>query len=160
MVFKISLDTKMVKLLNHYLLFYLGWLDLLNILKTTKKYAIFSWWWWCNFKIQLNLEKKLLSVEFDSQSAYDEKYIKTRVKTFEDKVITKFTDNEISKENTHYSCIAAICVNSVIKLEKENYPQLNLEQCKFRLKKKQNIDLLDDELEESSDDSEIEAEEI
>ena len=102
--------------------------------------------------------RKLLSVEFDSQPVYDEKYIKTRVKTFEDKVITKFTDNETPKENTHYSCIAAICVDSVIKFEKENYPQLNLVQCKFRLKKKKNIDLFDDELEDSSDESEIEAE--
>ena len=39
---------------------------------------------------------------------------KTRVKTF----VYKFTDNEIPKENTHYSCIAPICVDSVIKLEK------------------------------------------
>ena len=30
-------------------------------------------------------------------------------------------------------------IDSVIKLEKENYPQVNLEQCKFRLKKKKNI---------------------
>ena len=30
------------------------------------------------------------------------KYIKTRLKTFEDKVITKFTNNEIPKENNHY----------------------------------------------------------
>ena len=66
---------------------------------------------------------KLLSVEFDSQPIYDEKYIKTREKTFEDKVITKFTNNEITKENTHYSCIAAIFVDSVIKLEKEIYPK-------------------------------------
>ena len=62
--------------------------------------------------------KKLLGVEFDIQSVYDGKYIKTRVKTFKDKVITKFTDSEIPKENTHYSCIAAIRVDSVIKLEK------------------------------------------
>ena len=102
--------------------------------------------------------KKLLCFEFDSQSAYDKKYIKTRVKTFEDKVIVKFTDNEIPKENTHYSCIAAVCVDSVIKLGKQNYPQVTLEQCKFRLKKKKNIDLFDDELEDSSDESEIEAE--
>ena len=56
--------------------------------------------------------------EFDSQPDYDKKYIKTRLKTFEDKVITTFTDNEIPKENTHYLCIAAICVDCVIKLEK------------------------------------------
>ena len=62
--------------------------------------------------------KKLLSVEFDSQLVYSEKYMKTRVKTFEDKVITKFTDNEIPKEHAHYSCIAAISVDSVRKIQK------------------------------------------
>ena len=101
--------------------------------------------------------KKLLCVEFDSQTFYDEKYIKTRVNTFVDKVITKFTDNEMSKGIIFIVCIAAICVDSVIKLEKENYPQVNLEQCKFRLKKKKDIDLFDDQLEDSSDESEIEA---
>ena len=62
--------------------------------------------------------KKLLSVAFDSKPVYDEKYITTRVKSFEDKVITKFTDNEIPRENTHYSCICKICVDFVINLEK------------------------------------------
>ena len=71
---------------------------------------------------------------------------------------TKFTGNETPKENTHYSCITAICIDSVIILEKENYPQVNFEQCKFRLKKKKYTDLFDDELEHSSDDCEIEAE--
>ena len=60
-----------------------------------------------------------------------------------------------SKKNTHYSCIAAICIDSVIKLEKENYPQVNLVLFKFRLKKKKDIDSFDDELEDSSDESEI-----
>ena len=102
--------------------------------------------------------KKLLGVEFYSEPVYDEKYIKAKVKTFEDKVITKFTDNKVPKENTNYSCIAAICVNSVIKFEKENYPQVNLEQYKFRLNKRKYIDFFDDELEGSRDESEIETE--
>ena len=34
-------------------------------------------------------------------------------------------------------CCNAIYVDSVIKLEKENYPQVSLEQCKFRLIKKE-----------------------
>ena len=42
--------------------------------------------------------KKLLGVEFYSEPVYDEKYIKARVKTFEDKVITKFTDNKVQKK--------------------------------------------------------------
>ena len=40
-------------------------------------------------------KKKVISVEFDNQPVYNEKYIKNRVKTFGDKVITKFTNNEI-----------------------------------------------------------------
>ena len=39
--------------------------------------------------------KKVVSVKFDNQPVYNEKYIKTRVKTFEEKVITKFTNNKI-----------------------------------------------------------------
>ena len=99
MVLKKLLDTKMVKLLNHYVLFYLRWVDLLNILKTKKKYVIFG----ADDDVILKQNriwkkvKKLLSVEFVSQLVYDDKYIKARVKTFEKKVITKFTENKISK---------------------------------------------------------------
>ena len=48
--------------------------------------------------------------------------------------------------------------DSLIKLAKENYAQVNLEQCKFKLKKNRNIGLFDDKLEDSSDESESEAE--
>ena len=58
--------------------------------------------------------KKLLSAEFDSQPVYEETCIITTVKTFGNEVVTKFTDNEIPKENTHYS-YTAICVDSVLK---------------------------------------------
>ena len=79
--------------------------------------------------------KILVGIEFDHQPVYDEKYIKTRLKRFEDKVITKFTKDEIPRENSHYSCIAAIYIDSAINLKKEYYPQINPEECKFRLKK-------------------------
>ena len=111
--------------------------DLLNILKTTKKVKTFLAG---DDDVILKYNKiwkklkRLLSAEFDSHPVYDEKCIKTRVKIYEGKIITKFTDNEIKEEISHYSCIAAIYVDSVIKLEKENYPQVSLEQCKFRLK--------------------------
>ena len=36
-------------------------------------------------------------------------------------------------------------------VEKGNHPQVNLEQCKLRLKKKKDIVLFDDELKDSSD---------
>ena len=63
--------------------------------------------------------KKMLSIEFDSQPVYDEKYIKTKVKTFIDVINTSFSNNEIPKERNHYTCIAAICIDSVMKLDKK-----------------------------------------
>ena len=53
--------------------------------------------------------EKLLSNEFDSQPVYDEKYIKTRVKTFGEKVITEFTDNEIPKKTSLFMDCCSLC---------------------------------------------------
>ena len=49
---------------------------------------------------------------------------------------TFFSGNEILKERNHYICIAAICIDSVLRIEKKNYPQFFLEQCKYKIKKK------------------------
>ena len=48
---------------------------------------------------------------------------------------TLFSRNEIQKERNHYICIGAICIDSVLKVNK-NYPQVYLEQCKYNKKKK------------------------
>ena len=36
----------------------------------------------------------------------------------------------------HYTCIACITIDSFKKMEKKNYPQVYLEECKHRMKKK------------------------
>ena len=48
---------------------------------------------------------------------------------------TLFSSNEIRKERNHYICIAAIFIDFVLKVEKKNYPQVYLEQCKYKIKK-------------------------
>ena len=58
-----------------------------------------------------------LGIKFHSRLIYDEKYIKTKVKTFNDVVNTVFSDNEIQKERNHYICIAAINIDSVMKID-------------------------------------------
>ena len=39
------------------------------------------------------------------------------------------------KENEHYSCIACITIDFVMRMEKKNYLQVYLEECKYRMKK-------------------------
>ena len=50
--------------------------------------------------------------------------------------MTTFTNNTIPEENTHYTCISAIDIDSVLKIYKKSFPQAYLEQCKYKLKKK------------------------
>ena len=38
------------------------------------------------------------------------------------------------KENEHYTWIACITIDSVMRMEKKNYPQVYLEECKYRIK--------------------------
>ena len=80
-------------------------------------------------KIWKNMTKKY-GFKLDSQSGYDNRYIKTNLKTY-DKTNCVFTDNEIPKEKTHYSCIAVIYFDSVLTINEENCPQVYLEQCKY-----------------------------
>ena len=102
----------------------------------------------------MNFRTKLKRHEtFHSQPIYDEKYIKTEVKTFNNVINTVFSDNEIPKERNHYSCIAAIKIDSIIKIDKKYYPQVYLEQCKYKEKKRKLVDFIDAELDLDSDDS-------
>ena len=72
--------------------------------------------------------KKLLNVKFNSLPIYNEEYIKTKVKIFNGVNNTSFNNNEIPKEKIHYICIAAINIDSVMKIDKKIYPQIYLEQ--------------------------------
>ena len=44
--------------------------------------------------------------------------------------------NKIPKENVHYTCIACITIDSVMKMEKKkNYAQVCLEEFKYKIRK-------------------------
>ena len=58
---------------------------------------------------------KTYGLKLDSQPVYDKKYIKAKLKTYDNKVNTVFSDNKIPKEKTH-SCNATIFIDFVLKL--------------------------------------------
>ena len=63
-----------------------------------------------------NKIKKSLDMKFHSQPIYDDKYIKTI--TFSSMINTLFSGNEIPRERNHHICIAAICVDNVLRIDK------------------------------------------
>ena len=71
---------------------------------------------------------------------------------------TNFLTDEVPKENEHYTCIACITIDSVMRMEKKNYPQVYLEECKYRMKKTKMTNFVKAELEsESEPESELES---
>ena len=54
------------------------------------------------------------------------------------------------EENKHYSCLAWITIDSVMRIEKKNYAQVYLEVCKYKLIKTNISKFIEAELESES----------
>ena len=79
--------------------------------------------------------KNTLNIKFHSMPVYDEKYIKAKLREFSGVIKTNFLGGEVPKGNEHYTCITCVTIDSVLRMEKKNYPQFCLEECKYRMKK-------------------------
>ena len=95
--------------------------------------------------------KKKLKIKFHSMPVYDEKYLKTKVREYDGVIKTNFLGNGIPKENMHYTCIACITIDSVMKMEKKNFPQVYLEEYKYKIKKIQMSRFINTELDSDSE---------
>ena len=85
---------------------------------------------WEKYEEIWNAIKNKLSIKFLSQPKYENKYLKAKVRGFDGNIKTNFLGNDLSKENMYCTCIACMTVDSVIKMNKKNYPEIYLEQCK------------------------------
>ena len=104
-----------------------------------------------------NVAKGILKLKFTASPIRDDKYILAKLEIFKNKNITTFNNNNIvPMEKNHYVCIPAIDIDSVLKIDKEAYPQAYLEECKYKLKKRKLVSFIDSEIiDDDSDDSEI-----
>ena len=59
----------------------------------------------------------LIKISFESKSVYgdDDKYIKTKIKTYADSIITNFCNKKMPKEKAPCKCLSIIMIDSVIK---------------------------------------------
>ena len=117
---------------------------------------------WEKFEQIWDVIQSKLSIKFHSEPVYDKTYIKAKVTKFDSKLKTNFLGNEVPKENMHYTCIACITIDSVMRIDKKNHLQVYLEECKYRVKKIQISRFINAELKSDSDsnsepDSEVES---
>ena len=102
-----------------------------------------------------NVVKRLLKLKFAVSPVRDDKYILAKLKIFNKINRTAFTNNVVPIEKNHYICIPAIDIDSVLKIDKKAFPQAYLEQCKYKLKKRKPVNVIDFEIiDDDSDDNE------
>ena len=93
-----------------------------------------------------NKIKSLIKKEFNSELVYNDKYIKTKIKIYNDRVYTNFQHNKIPKDNEYYTCLFVALLDSIfVNSDKEYYPQILLQECKYAVKNK-NINTINKDL--------------
>ena len=106
--------------------------------------------------------KNKLSIKFHSKPVYEYRYLKAKVRESDCVIKTNFLGNDMPKENMLYTCIACITIDSVLRIDKKNHPQIYLEQCKYKAKKTQMSRFINTELKSDSEssDSDLDSEKV
>ena len=94
-----------------------------------------------------------MKIKFHSKPVYEYKYLKTKVREYDGVIKTNFLGKGIPKENMHYTGIAYITIDSVIKMDERYFLQVYLEECKYRIKKIHMSRFINAELKSHSDGS-------
>ena len=94
--------------------------------------------------------KNKLGIKFHTEPIYEQKYFKDKVREFDGNIKTNLLGNGVPKENMHYTCLACITIDSVMKMNIKNYPQVYLEECKYKIKTMQTSRFINAELESNS----------
>ena len=97
--------------------------------------------------------KNKVAIKFHSEPIYEQKYLKAKVREYDGVIKTNLLGNGAPKENTHYTCIAFVTIDSVMKTEKKNYLQVYLVECNYNIKKIKMSRFINAELELSDSDS-------
>ena len=102
--------------------------------------------------------KDKLGINFRREPIYEYQYLKGKVREFYGVIKANFLGNNLPKENMHYTRIAFITIDFVITIDKENHPQVYLEECKFGAKKIQTSRFINTELKSDSESSDSDLE--
>ena len=97
-----------------------------------------------------------MKIDFNTKTTYgdDDKYIKTRIKTYKDNITTNFYNKnwseKIPEENVPRKCLSIIILDSINYAYEKYYPHLFLEECKYMQEKIKTKNYIDEELKSES----------
>ena len=104
------------------------------------------------YKTILTKIEDLKNIELNALPVYDDRYIKIKVKTYGNKVLTNFRGLNVPEY--HIECesfyrmwtFTVISIDSILVYKNKYYLQVYLDNCAYRISNKQMTDYLDDNL--------------
>ena len=101
--------------------------------------------------------EELMGIIFNTKPTYgdDEKYIKTKIKTYENNITTNFYhkkgSKKVPKEKILHKCLSIIILDSILYAYEKYHPQIFLEECKYAEGNIKTKNYIDKELKSESD---------
>ena len=79
-----------------------------------------------------------MSIDFDSKPVYGGKYIKTKIRTFEDNIITNCHDKKMPEEKVPCKCLSIVMLDSLLYAYEMYHPQMYLKNANINNKNNNN----------------------
>ena len=99
-----------------------------------------------------------MKIDFNTKATYgddDDKYVKTKIKTYKDNIITHFYNKKGSKKvpegKIPHKCLSIIILDSVLYAYEKYYPKIFLQECKCAKENIKTKSYIDNELKSESD---------
>ena len=94
----------------------------------------------------------LRNIQFNALPVDDDRYIKTKIGTYGDKVYTNFLDLNVSENKVVCNSFTVISIDSLLVYDNSYYLQVYLDNCAYKTVGNQMIDYLDYDLFETDED--------
>ena len=90
--------------------------------------------------------KDLKNIKLSALPVYDDRYIKTKLRTYGNKVYTTFGGLNEPDDDIQCESFTVISINFLLAYDKKYYLQVYLDNCAYKIIKKQMPDYLDENL--------------
>ena len=74
---------------------------------------------WEKFEQIWDVIKNKVGIQFHSKPTYEQKYFKAKAREFDSVIKANFLGNGVPKGNMHYTCIACITIDSLMRIDKK-----------------------------------------
>ena len=96
------------------------------------------------YKTIWTMIEDLKNIKLNALPVYDDKLMKTKTRTFGDKVHTNFRGLNVPEDDKECESFTVISINSLLVYDKEYFLQVYLENCAYKIVNKQMADYLDE----------------